>query len=148
MSRYRLLVVVAAAFGVSAAEPAASQQIAPPVQDVAPPVGVEPVNLDLSTPAAPMQMRAEDAQRLLEQLGVPVTAAGHAPAPPAMPAGNGVSRTIPVEAPAVVNKSSQFVFRDVTEREEPAAPKLSAEQRHAAVEAYRQSLAKGKGAGQ
>jgi hypothetical protein len=123
---------------------ARSQQIAPPVQDMASPIGAEPVNLELSTPVAPMQMRAEDAQRLIERLGVPTTAPAPAAAPQAVPAAhasNGVSRTISVEAPAVVNKSSQFVFKDVTEREKPASPKLTPAQRHAAVEAYRQSLA-------
>lgn len=148
MSRYRLLVVVVAAFGVSAAEPAASQQIAPPVQDVAPPIGVEPVNLELSTSLAPMQMRAEDAQRLLEQLGVPATAPAPVVAPAAAaPSSAGVSRTISVEAPEIVNGSSPFMFKDVTARQEPASPTLAPAQRHAAVEAYRQSLATDKAAG-
>jgi len=149
MIRHRVLVVVAvAALGVGAAEPAASQQMAPAVQDVAPPIGVEPVNLELSIPLAPMQMRAEDAQRLFEQLGVPDTAPAPVVAPAAAaPSSGGVSRTISVEAPQIVNRSSQFMFKDVTEREEPASPTLAPAQRHAAVEAYRQSLAKDKVAG-
>jgi hypothetical protein len=120
-------------------------------QDVAPPVPVAPQRLEVSTPAAPVRMRAENAQRLVEQLhGVTVAPTAGATAQPerrGAPPGGGVSRTIAVKPPEMTNTSTHFQFRDVTERSEPHAAQFSLVQRRAAVEAYRQSLARPQGAG-
>lgn len=116
-------------------------------QDVAPPIAVEPQRVEVSTPEAPAQMRAEDAQRLREGLGLPpVPPAPRAtqarqPQSVARPVG-GTSRTILVESPSVVNRSPQFQFRDVTTRG-ATAPSLSLAERRATVETYRQSLKRG-----
>ena len=59
--------------------------------------------------------------------------------------GTGVSRTIRVESPPVVNSTPRFLFSDVTDRSpRPAVPdqQISMQRRIATVEAYRQSLVK------
>jgi hypothetical protein len=120
-------------------------------QEMAPPVSVEPQHLEASAPPAPAQMRAEDAALLLQQLRgaaeapAPQVAPQAPPAPaivpqvpPAAHGSGGVSRTISVEPPEVVNHSAQFLFHDVTDRA-ATVPKLPLAERRAAVEAYRQS---------
>jgi hypothetical protein len=64
-----------------------------------------------------------------------------APVPRARPSGP-VRRTVTLTPPETENTSSEFRFRDATDRTEtaPRAP-LPLSQRQAAVEAYRQSLA-------
>jgi hypothetical protein len=118
-------------------------------QQLAPPIAVEPQSIEISTPAAPAQMRAEDARQLIEQLGIaPQTAV---PAAPLIAPGSsaqrsaGVRRTIPVKSSPVVNNSTYFQFRDVTERAHTVTPERSMAERHAAAEAYRQSLVNPRG---
>ena len=91
-------------------------------------------------------MRAEDADKLMQR--IKAMPAGLAPDSPkaesgtAVPPAAGISRTIKVQVPEVVNRSSDFQFRDATERSksEPAVRPMS--ERRTAVEAYRQSLTK------
>lgn len=116
-------------------------------EDAAPPVPLQPEQVQLSMPAAaPMDMRAEDADRLIQQMkampagivpGSPKAGSGTA----AQPAG-GVSRTIKVPVPEVVNRSTSFQFQDATERSKPEPAVRSMSERRAAVEAFRQSLAR------
>ena len=151
MKRYHFGVVLAVVLmaGIGSPETVHAQVMAPPDQEVAPPIAVEPHHIEISAPEAPMQMRAEDALHLLRELGIPTTATAPqaAPAPPvAAPPSTGVSRAIHVEPAEVVNHSPQFKFKDVTERAESQSPTLSMTERHAAVEAYRQSLVKAGGA--
>ncbi len=124
-----LLVAAVVACSVSVPAPARAQQPALPVAPV-------PQHLEAIVPDAPVRMRADDAARLR-----PAPPARAAAAAPAVRSG-GASRTIQLESPPVVNGSSQFQFRDQTER--PDRMTLPLPVRRAAVETYRQSLAKGK----
>lgn len=118
-------------------------------QQLAPPIASEPQSIEVSTPEAPAQLRAEDAQRLLEQLGIaPQTAVPAAPLPASgadAPHSAGVSRTISVHSSPVVNTSPYFQFHDVTERADTVTPERSMAERQAAAEAYRQSLVRNRG---
>jgi len=97
------------------------------------PAGAAPSSMEVGAPEAPVRMRAEDAQHLRSSIATapPVT--------PTTPVETGVTRTIELDPPPVVNRSSQFLFRDVTTR--PPHDVLSLDLRRAAVEAYRQSRA-------
>lgn len=123
-------------------------------REVARRVPVQPQRLESATPPAPTRIRTEDRQ-LLRDL---IRRQGKGSAPPAPrihtttttssggrkdhAAGKGVSRIIRLDTPEVVNRSSTFRFRDVTQRSQPPTRQLSLPQRRAAVEAYRRSLAR------
>jgi hypothetical protein len=126
MTPGRILVLVAVA--LAAAGRALAQQSAPAI----------PERIVVTPPEAPLRMLPDDARRFLGALRAA------APAPPALPPppATGVSRTITVEPRAVANRSSEFLFRDVTERTVPATRSLA--ERRAAVEVYRQSIATSK----
>jgi hypothetical protein len=111
-----------------------------PAQETAPLVA--PRQLEVTRPPVPAQMLAPDARALARRLGTAQPAA--VPRAP-RPSGGGV-RTITVPRPRVANPTPSFVFRDVTDRTPKPAVQLSPEQRRAAVDAFRQSLAKRKGA--
>jgi hypothetical protein len=108
---------------------------ASPAQDAPPGTGV-PARLRAFIREAPTVLLEEDARRLGERAVPPVPPA--APKAPA-PAG-GVSRTITLDPPPVVNRSTRFQFRDVTERAASDGRVRSMEERRATVEALRQSL--------
>ena len=107
-----------------------------PAQETAPPVDTGPPRVQAAVPDAPVQMRSNDAARLRSAAVAP--SAAPAPAAPP-PSSGGVSRTITLETPPVVNRSSQFEFRDRTDR--PERPVLPMAVRQAAVDAYRRSIA-------
>jgi hypothetical protein len=109
-------------------------------QETAPALG--PRQIEVNRPPVPAQMLAPDARALARRLGS-AQAAAVPPAP--RPSGGGV-RTITLPRPPVANPTPSFVFHDVTDRTPKPAVQVSPEQRRAAVEAFRQSLAKGKGA--
>lgn len=148
----RLLAAGAVAVSAAVIAPAGAQQTAPPADSApAPPVVAEPHRLEASAPAVTTRMLAEDALLYLEQLGIGVTPpttsppapAAAAPVAPAPAGENGVSRTITAEAAPAVNGTFRFVFRDVTARTDDAGAALvPMAERRAAVEAYRQGLAK------
>jgi hypothetical protein len=110
-------------------------------EDAAPPVQVLPQQIEVSSAVTPMDMRAEDADVLMEQIK---TGSGQY-APEAQQAqvlspSAGESRTIMVKPPEVVNSSPYFQFRDATERSKPDSSMRSMSERRATVDAYRQSL--------
>jgi len=113
--------------------------VATRAQQVAPPVQTTPERIELSTPGEPIRMLTEDAQHLVDRLGQ-----GLAVSTPEPPAG-GVSRTIMLEAPPVVNGSAKFVFQDATPRAEEARTTIPLAERKQAVEAYRQTLVRARG---
>lgn len=131
MSR-RPLALLALAVALSGAPPSAAQEAAPPLT---------PQSVEVSAPEEPIRVRAEDAARLIEQNRA------QAAAEPATPAPASTSRTIALEPPAVVNGSRQFIFTDVTDRNETPRTPLPLAERRANVEAYRQSLARPRGRG-
>lgn len=113
-------------------------------EDAAPPVQVLPQQIEVSSAVTPMDMRAEDADVLMEQIK---TGSGqYAPAAPeaqqaqVLSPSAGESRTIMVKPPEVVNSSPYFQFRDATERSKPDSSMPSMSERRATVDAYRQSL--------
>ena len=108
-------------------------------QEVAPPVETTPERVELSTPGEPIRMLTEDARRLVERL----QQGASVPAPE--PSSSGVSRTITLEPPAVVNGSAKFVFQDATPRAEEARVTIPFAERREAVEAYRRSLVRARG---
>ncbi|PIX83364.1 MAG: hypothetical protein COZ33_05835 [Nitrospirae bacterium CG_4_10_14_3_um_filter_70_108] len=106
-------------------------------------VPVAPQRVEMTTPAAPVQMRAADAEALVHGLHIaPAAPAAAAPAAAEPQAAGGVTRTIHVAAPQVVNRSPYFQFRAVTQEGEGVTPERSMAERRASVEAYRQSLHK------
>jgi hypothetical protein len=115
-----------------AASARAQQQAAPPVA---------PWQVELTPPSVPVQMLAPDARRLIERLGTAPAAVTPAPR-----ASGGGSRTITLPHTPVENPTPEFLFQDVTDRTEKVAVEIPPEQRRAAVEAFRQSLVKRKGA--
>jgi hypothetical protein len=105
-------------------------------QQASPPVVTAPQTFDVGAPEEPIRMLTEDAVRFL---GRRSDAGEPSPQPPS----SGESHTVLLDPPAVVNGTSHFLFRDVTAR--PTASErtpLPLSERRAAVEAYRQSLAK------
>ena len=126
MTPGRILVLVAVALAAAGRAPA--QQSAPAI----------PERVVVTAPEAPLRMLPDDARRFLGALRAATPAPRALPAPPA----TGVSRTITLEPPAVANRSSEFLFRDVTERTVPETRSLA--ERRATVEAYRQSIAASK----
>jgi hypothetical protein len=68
----------------------------------------------------------------------------------AEPAAAGGSETVTIQAPPGENPTSHFVFRDATDRAQATETKtpLPLDVRRATVEAFRQSLARDKGARQ
>lgn len=113
-------------------------------EEAAPPVPIAPQRMEIITPPVPFTMRAADAEALVRGLAIaPATPAVAAPA--AVQAAAGVTRTIHVAAPEVVNRSPYFQFRAVTQDAAVVAPERSLAERRAAVERYRQSLRRGAG---
>ena len=102
----------------------------------APPGAGVPARLRAFMPEAPAVLLEEDARRVLERAEPPATPA----APRASTPARGMSRTITLDPPPVVNRSSQFLFRDLTERSATGGRVRSMEERRATVEALRQSL--------
>ena len=125
---------------------------------VAPTTIKEPHRLEAGGAEFPSRVPAEEAERLFLRMGLSPnrhSAAGAArseataPVHAANPSG-GVSRTIELPVPEVVNRTDRFVFRDVTDREDqPPRRQMTMEDRRKAVEAYRLRLirSKNKGAG-
>ena len=148
----RLLAAATVAIACGVAASAGAQLTAPPADFVPEaPVAAEPHRIETSTPAVTQRVLAKEALRYLEQLGITVTpptsappgAAAMAPVLAAPVDAGGISRTIAVEAAPAVNASPLFTFRDVTVRgagDSAAVVPMTA--RRAAVEAYRQSLAR------
>lgn len=101
---------------------------------------VDGPRVQVAVPDAPVIMRSDDAARLRSSVAPPAPVA-----PPAAPVSSGVTRTITLATPPVVNRSSQFQFRDLTDRPPRAVLPLAA--RKAAVEEYRRSIAATKGRG-
>lgn len=115
-------------------------------QDLGPQPAPVPQRLEVSSAGTPIDMLAEEALRLMEaSTGQSAVSAAPSPDQPAPgPLGSqGVSRTITVESPAVVNPTAHFLFRDLTDRGGVSLPGLSPVQRRAVVEFYRQSLKQG-----
>jgi hypothetical protein len=121
----RILALVALAGVFLRAHPTEAQEAAP---------AVAPQSVDLTAPEEPIRMRAGDAARLSARHAAPA-------AEPATPATGGVSRTVTLDPPAVVNGSRRFLFHDATDRSAAERTPLSLAERRANVEAYRQSLA-------
>lgn len=108
---------------------------------------VKPYSQQVSTPDAPVKMSVEDARRLVEYLRgkrLDSKAKGVDQQRAVSPPKAGISRTIRVEPPEVVNKSSKFRFHDVTDRSVPIQPRLTLEQRRKVVDMYRKSLLRDK----
>jgi hypothetical protein len=117
----------------------------PPIAN-APAPASEPVGAELVVPVAPSRMHRDDALQLLQGLGVSTSqpiVSGASSTAPAPSAAEGVSRTIEVPAPSVVNRAPRFEFRDATRRD--GAPKGSGRPPGpgAAMETFRQSVAGG-----
>jgi hypothetical protein len=121
----RVLAIAALALALLADRRTAAQEAAPPVA---------PQALEVTAPEEPIRMRAEDAARLTARRAAREAA-------PATPASRGVSRTVTLDPPAVVNASPRFLFHDATDRSAAERTPLSLAERRANVEAYRQSLA-------
>jgi hypothetical protein len=113
-------------------------------QDVAPPIPAEPQRLETPQATAPMDLRAEDAAALIEQMkassGQPGASAPVVQGGPASSPSSGNSYTIMLKPPQVVNASPLFQFRDVTNRSLSGNTVLPINKRSSAVEAYRQSV--------
>ncbi len=113
-------------------------------EDAAPPVQAVPQQIEVSSAVTPIDMRAEDADVLMEQIK---TGSGqYAPAAPeaqqaqVLSPSAGESRTIMVKPPEAVNSSPLFQFRDVTKRTLFGSTVLPINKRSSAVETYRQSI--------
>ncbi len=115
-------------------------------QDAAPPIPAEPQRLETPQSNAPMDVRAEDAAALIEQIkansGMPESSAPNVQSGPASSPSSGSSYTIMLKPPEVVNTSPLFQFRDVTNRALSGSTVLPINKRSSAVEAYRQSIIK------
>ncbi len=150
--------------GIGLAAPAVfAQEVATPappsVPEVASPVPVRPQRVEVTLDAAPVQMRQQDAELLLQQIRQqhPTQApepkrehrnktkdrlekrnkrnsAGGTPAE--------LGDTVQLPQPDVVNTSGVFLYHDVTDRSQALPPRLSLDERRDAVEAYRRSLPK------
>lgn len=105
-------------------------------EDAAPPAPRVLEQIEAASSAAAMLMLNQDAERLLDRLGRRAAP----PTPPAPPS-HGVSRTLTLDPPPpVVNRSSQFQFRDVTERATRDGRVQTMAERQAVVESIRQSI--------
>jgi hypothetical protein len=130
-------------FAQDAAPPAAT-----PVPEVAPPVPVQPQRLEVTRDAAPVQLRQQDAELLLQRLrgqrsGKPALAESKRkaktpsrPKPPPPDSGT----TVQLPQPDVVNRTERFLYQDVTDRSQPLPPRRPLAERRDSVEAYRRSL--------
>jgi len=128
-------------------------------QEATPVTGPPPQGVVVSEPSASVRMMTDDATRTMEWLReqhrlstlIRFPSIGRIDlltlkADPESD-GAGVSRTIRVGSAPVVNPTPLFLFSDVTARSaQPAAPRrqIPLKQRVATVEAYRQSLTRGK----
>lgn len=136
MSRIGLATAVAVGLRLVVADPAVAQEAAPPV----------PAHVTAAAPQVPIRMLADEGRAAMSRLR-PTSPVAASPAK-AAPASGG-SETVVIEAPPGENRTSHFVFRDVTDRSsdaETTKTSLPLDVRRAAVEAVRQSLARDKGA--
>ncbi len=113
-------------------------------EDAAPPVQAVPQRLETPQANAPMDVRAEDAASLIEQIkansSMPELSAPNVQSGPASSQSSGSSYTIMLKPPEVVNTSPLFQFRDVTNRALSGSAVLPINKRSSAVETYRQSI--------
>lgn len=118
-------------------------------QDVAAPVPTEPQRIETPETVAPMDVRAEDAAAVIDQMKagqqseVAATDTQDGSAATAS-SSSGSSYTIMLRPPEVVNPTPLFQFRDVTQRKLTGTPALPMSGRSSAVEQYRQSVVKQK----
>ena len=114
--------------------------------DVALPVPTTPQQMEVSSPPAPIEMMVEDAERLNQQMRNNSILLQPQPRQPQLPAevpsANGVSNTIKLDVPEVVNKTPYFNFRDITDRSGNNRAVRTMNERRSAVEQYRQSVIK------
>ena len=122
---HRVLVLLALVSVVAGGRSTGAQEAAPPLA---------PQSFEVDAPEEPIRMRAGDAARLSARHAAPA-------AEPAASAPRGVSRTVTLDPPAVVNGTPRFLFHDATDRSAADRAPLSLAERRANVEAYRQSLA-------
>lgn len=112
-------------------------------QDIAPPIQAEPQSLETSQATMPMDVRAEDAAVIIEQMKTISGQSGLST--PDMQGGQSTSTfsgsgyTIMLKPPEVVNSSPLFQFSDVTNRSLSWNSALPMNERSSAVDAYRQS---------
>ena len=102
-------------------------------QDAPPPTPHRELRLDGSQVVPPVVVWGDGAD-LMSRLRT-------TPPPATPPPSGGVSRTIRVSPPPVVNQSTLFRFRDRTDRTAPLPRSLSLPERRAAVEVLRQTAA-------
>lgn len=131
---------------------AAAAPAPPGPEEVAETIPAQPQRVEALPAGASVHMLEEDAHKLLEQAlraagktTVPLPS-GEAPEPTAA-SNPGITRTVTIDPPPVVNPTNRFFFQDVTERTQSATgptPRLTLEQRRAAVEAYRRTMARQK----
>jgi len=139
-----VLLALAGLSGLLAQEPSGSQ----PGQAVAP-APAAPQKLTAVEHVAPFAVGLEDPEALRLQLErLRLAQRGAVPPPPRESATDreveaAERRVIELDVPRFENPAAEFRFRDATPRDAGTAglPRLSLEQRRAAVEAYRRSLA-------
>lgn len=136
-ARMRRLVAWAVLACALPALPALAQQAT-----IADPVPVEPQQIQIIEPAAPMTVLVEEIELMLEIARRQAGTGASLVARPEREASGGISRSIQIDLPTVVNHTPYFKFEDATDRQVPGpSTRATPEQRRSAVEAYRQSLA-------
>jgi len=110
---------------------------APRAQEAAPVLPPVPEAVELAVPETPVRVPAAEAARLMERL---TTEQAPPPAAPAAPSA-GVTETIVVDPPVVVNPTAQFIFQDATDRTAASRRVIPMAERRSVVEVLRQTLA-------